>query len=59
MTDFASMTKVNCRAVPSGSRSVYFAVSSRVWAGAATTLSRRSHLTWVLPSQPGTTRRRG
>src|SRR5581483_10285363 len=29
MIDFASMTKLNCRAVPFGSGSVYFDVSSR------------------------------
>ena len=33
MTDFASITKVNLRALPSGIRSVYFEVSSRAYQG--------------------------
>ncbi len=53
ITDFASMSNVNCRAVPSGIRSVYFDVSQRVIAGWFITFSRRSHFTFVLPSHPG------
>ena len=59
ITDLASMTKVNWRALPSGMRSVYLEVSSRVYHGWSPTLMRRSHLTLVLPSQPGSTRRSG
>ena len=39
--------------------SVYFAVSLRVMAGSVASSSRRSHLTFNTPSQPGTTRRMG
>src|SRR6516225_8194507 len=47
------MVKENWRAFPLPSRSVYFDVSSRVMNGLSLTSSRRSHLMWVLPSQPG------
>src|ERR1039458_10757177 len=59
MTDLASISKVNWRALPSANRSVYFDVSSRVYQGWSPTLIRRSHFTQTLPSQPGTTRRTG
>src|ERR1039457_5579393 len=59
MTDLASIRKVNLRALPFSSRSVYFAVSSRVYQGWSPTFIRRSHFTQTLPSQPGTTRRTG
>ena len=59
ITDLASIRKVNCRAVPSGIRSVYFEVSSRVWNGWSPSFSRRSHLMFVLPSKPGSSRRSG
>ena len=53
------MTKVNWRAVPSGTSSVYLEVSSRDIMGCATAFRRRSHLIWVTPSQPGMSRRMG
>src|SRR5690348_17426437 len=56
MTDFASITQVNWRALPFSMRSVYFAVSSRVYQGSSPTFRRRSHFTHMLPSHPGTTR---
>src|SRR5262245_15200190 len=59
MTDFTPIGNVNCRARPSGSESVYFDVSSFVITGASVTLRRRSHLTFVLPSQPGNSKRIG
>src|SRR5699024_2968491 len=59
MTDLASMTQVNMRALPSAIRSVYFEVSSRVIHGLSPTFSRRSHLTFMLASQPGSTKRSG
>ena len=59
MIDFASRSNVNCRAVPSGIRSVYFDVSSRLIAGWFITFSRRSHFTFALPSQPGNSSRSG
>ena len=59
MIDRASMTKLNCRAVPSASGSVYFDVSSRVMNGRSASSIRRSHLTFALPSQPGSSRRSG
>ena len=59
MTDLASITKLNCRIVRSGITIVYFEVSSRVWNGAAPSFRRRSHLTLVLPSYPGSNRRNG
>ena len=59
ITDLASITKVNLRALPFSIRSVYFDVSSRVYQGWSPTLMRRSHFTQILPSQPGTTRRTG
>ena len=55
MTDFTPIGNVNCSAVPSGSESVYFDVSSFVINGPAVTFSRRSHFTFVLPSHPGST----
>src|SRR5262249_50285210 len=58
-TDFASMTKVYCRARPEANRSVYFEVSSRAAQGLSPTSMRRSHLTQRLPSQPGITARSG
>ena len=59
MTDFASITHVHLRAVPSSYTSVYFDVSSRLSTAMSVTSMRRSHLTHMLPSQPGTTRRTG
>src|SRR5690348_16170248 len=59
ITDFASITNVNCRALPFSRRSVYFEVSSRVNQGSSPILMRRSHFTHILPSQPGTTSRAG
>jgi hypothetical protein len=59
MTDFASITKLKIRAVPSLSGSVYFDVSQRVIHGCVPSSSRRSHLTETLPSQPGTNARSG
>src|ERR1019366_8981716 len=59
MTDLASINQVNPREVPSGIRSVYFEVSSRVYHGLSPSLIRRSHLMLTLPSQPGTTSRSG
>ena len=50
MIDLASITKLNCRAVPSGSGSVYFDVSSRIMNGALATSMRRSHFTLADPS---------
>ena len=41
MTDFASISNENCTALPLGSRSVYFDVSSRVMNGASDTSIRR------------------
>jgi hypothetical protein len=55
MTDFTSITQVKRRALPSARRSVYFEVSSRWCQGSSPTSRRRSHLTHMLPSQPGTT----
>jgi hypothetical protein len=52
-------TPASTRAVPSDIRSVYFDVSSRLIAGWFITLSRRSHFTLVLPSQPGSSSRIG
>ena len=37
MTDFASMSRLNWRALPLASRSVYFEVSSRVMKGLSLT----------------------
>src|SRR5665213_1796259 len=59
ITDLASISKVNLRALPFSMRSEYFDVSSRVYQGSSPILMRRSHLTQRLPSQPGTTRRAG
>ena len=59
MIDLASRSNVNWRAVPSGMRSVYFEVSSRLIAGWFITFSRRSHLTLAFPSQPGSSSRSG
>lgn len=50
MTDFACMVKVNCRECPSGIRSVYFDVSSRVMNGWVPSFRRCSHLMLMLPS---------
>src|SRR5882672_1538272 len=50
MMDFASITKLNWRDVPSGNGSVYFTVSSRDIFGSLMTLRRRSHLMHMLPS---------
>src|SRR5258705_193080 len=46
------MTKLNCRAVPSASGSVYLDVSSRVMNGWLASFTRRSHFTLAFPSQP-------
>src|SRR5438876_9276451 len=59
MIDFASMTKLNMRAVPSPNGSVYFEVSSRVMNGRSAISMRRIHLTFALPSHPGRDRRAG
>lgn len=59
INDFGSITKMNWRALPLGRISVYFAVSSRVIAGDETAFNRCSHLIWVIPSKPGSTRRIG
>ena len=59
MIDFASMTKLNMRAVPSPNGSVYFDVSSRVMNGRSAISMRRIHLTFALPSHPGRNRRAG
>ena len=59
INDLGSIVKVNMRAWPSASRSVYLDVSSRVMYGWSTTLRRRSHFTLILPSQPGTNSRSG
>ena len=59
MTDLASITKLNCRAFPPESGSVYLDVSSFVMLGWSVSLMRRSHLTHVLPSKPGRNRRSG
>jgi hypothetical protein len=55
----ASISQVKPREVPSGIRSVYFEVSSRLCHGLSPSLMRRSHLMLPLPSQPGTTSRSG
>ena len=59
MIDLASITKLNCRAVPSGSGSVYFDVSSRIMNGALASSMRRSHFTLADPSKPGRNSRAG
>jgi hypothetical protein len=59
MTDFTPIRKLNWRALPLGSRSVYLAVSKRDIRGSVVRLMRLSHLTLTTPSQPGTTSRRG
>src|SRR5256885_2799753 len=59
MMDFASMTKLNMRAVPSASGSVYLEVSSRVMKGRSATSMRRIHFTLAFPSHPGRKRRAG
>ena len=53
MIDFASMTKLNMRAVPSPNGSVYFDVSSRVMNGRSAISMRRIHLTFALPGALG------
>ena len=59
MIDFASITKLNWRAVSSESGSVYFDVSSRVMNGRSASSIRRIHLTLAFPSQPGNSSRAG
>ena len=59
MIERASKTKLNWRAVPSASGSVYLDVSSRVMNGRSPSSRRRSHLTFELPSQPGSSSRAG
>ena len=59
MKDFTSIGNTNCQAFSSLSRIVYFEVSSLVMAGAAVSLSRRSHFTFMLPSKPGSSSRTG
>src|SRR5258705_2573200 len=59
MMDLASMTKLNCRATPEISGSVYFDVSSFDMFGWSMSLMRRSHLMDVLPSKPGSSSRAG
>jgi hypothetical protein len=59
MTDFTPISNVNCSDRPSGSGSVYFEVSSLVCVGPSVTLTRRNHLTLMLPSQPGKKSRTG
>ena len=59
MTDLASITQVHLRLVPLARVSVYLLVSSRLSTAPSVTSMRRSHLTHMLPSQPGTTRRTG
>ena len=59
MTDFTSIGNTNCQAFPSLSRIVYFEVSSLLMTGASTSLSRRSHFTFMLPSKPGSSSRSG
>src|ERR1051325_9189859 len=50
MIDLASSTKLNCRAVPFESGSVYLEVSSRNIHGSRPSSMRRTHLTFALPS---------
>src|SRR5439155_20816732 len=59
ISDLASISKLNMRALPPGSGSVYFDVSQRVMNGSVPSFRRRSHFTLVLPSQPGSSRRIG
>src|SRR5262249_59076056 len=59
MIDLPSSGNMNCNAFPDGSRIVYLDVSSFVMVGPAVSLMRRSHLTFMLPSKPGSSRRRG
>jgi hypothetical protein len=59
MRDFASMTKLNIRAVPSAKGSVYLDVSSRVMKGRSASSMRRIHLTFAFPSHPGRSKRAG
>src|SRR5688572_19985220 len=59
MIDFTPSSKVNWRALPSGCKSEYLEVSSLVCVGPSVTLMRRSHFTFILPSQPGSSRRIG
>src|SRR5215467_2400112 len=59
MIDLPSSGNTNCNAFPDGSRIVYLDVSSLVMVGPAVSLMRRSHLTFMLPSKPGSSRRRG
>src|SRR4051794_36592383 len=59
MTDLASISRLNWRAFPLPSKSVYFDVSSRVMNGLSLTSKRRNHLVCVLPSKPGSSSRNG
>ena len=59
MKDFTSIGNTNCHAFSSLSRIVYFEVSSLLMTGSVTSLIRRSHLTFMLPSQPGSNNRTG
>ena len=59
ITDFASISKVKMRAVPSGIGSVYFDVSHRVIQGFVPSSRRRSHFTLLFPSKPGSSKRIG
>ena len=59
MTDFTSIGNTNCQAFSSLSTTVYFEVSFLAMTGAATSLSWRSHFTFMLPSKPGSSRRTG
>lgn len=59
MTYPGPCTSVNLRALALASRSVYFAVSQPVMKGSLPSLSRRSHLMFKLPSNPGSNSRTG
>ena len=59
ISDFTSIGNTNCQDFSSLSTMVYFEVSSLAMAGPAVSLSRRSHLTFMLPSKPGTRSRTG
>ena len=60
ISDLASITQLNWRALPVRvMRSVYLLVSSRVMKGLSPILRRLSHLTLMLPSQPGRISRMG
>ena len=53
MIDLASITKLNILAVPSGSGSVYFDVSSRVMNGPSASSRRRIHFTFEAAFEAG------